>query len=177
MNNDYNAVSQSEMEPPYADPNPNAAGEPDPMAQTRQAGAKLKDTANTAISDVQDLASAAALDGKAYAGAAVSDASAAFKDAVESNKTAGADAVASLARSAKAAADDIEETSPQIAKLVRSAADGVERVSTDIRDRNVGQLFDSVSDFAKRRPVAFFGCGMVAGLVLSRLMRASDRSA
>ncbi len=80
-----------------------------------------------------------------------------------------------MARSAKDAADGIEGTSPRIVKLVRKAADGVEKVSTDIRGRNVGELVDTVSDFAKRQPAAFFGCGFVAGLGLSQILR-SGRS-
>lgn len=178
MNTDQSTTPYSGNEPRYVDLNPNSSGAPsDPMAQTKQAGAKLRDTTGTAIEDVQNLASTAAEEGKAYAGAVASDASSVFKEAVESNKTAGADAVVNLARSAKDAADGIEGTSPQIAKIVRSAAESVEKISTDIRDRNVGELFDTVSDFAKRQPAAFFGCGIVAGIVLSRLMRSSSRSA
>ncbi|MDQ0390324.1 hypothetical protein [Labrys monachus] len=147
----------------------------DPMAQTKEKTEKLKQNASGVLDDVRDLASTAAEEGKTYARTAASDASGAFKDAVESNKTAGAQAVADLARSAKNAADEMEGQSPQIAKIVRSTAEGVERISTDIRDRSVGQLLDSVTDFAKRQPAAFFGCGILAGVVLSRLMRSSDR--
>ena len=142
---------------------------------TEDAADKLKKSASGAMTDLKDLASAAKDDAKSYAGAAASDAATAFKDAVESNKTAGADAIATLARSAKDAADNIEQQAPQVASLVRGAADGVERISTDIRDRSVGELATSVSDFAKRQPAAFFGFGILAGVVLARLMRASDR--
>jgi gas vesicle protein len=147
----------------------------DPMAQTKEKGDKLRQTASGVMDDVRDLASTAADEGKSYARSAASDASSAFRDAVESNKTAGADAVANLARSAKSAADGIEGQSPQIARIVRSTAEGVEKLSTDVRDRSVGELLDSVTDFAKRQPAAFFGCGILAGLVLSRMMRSSDR--
>jgi hypothetical protein len=143
--------------------------------ETEEAADKLKGSAAGAMTDLKDLASAATGDAKSYAGAVASDAATAFKDAVEANKTAGADAVAHLARSAKGAADNIEQQAPQVAGFVRSAADGVERISTDIRDRSVGELMDSVSDFAKRQPAAFFGCGILAGVVLARLLRASDR--
>jgi len=162
----------------YANPNP-IPDDPgtDPMAHTKEAGAKLKETASTAMEDVKNLASAATDEGTSYAGAVASDASSAFKEAVESNKAAGADAIVNLARSAKDAADGMESTSPTIAKVVRNAADGVEKISTDIRDRNVGELFETVTDFAKRQPAAFFGCGILAGIVLSRVMRGSDRSA
>ena len=135
----------------------------------------LRSNAAAAANDLKNTATSAADDAKNYASSVASDAAGAFKDAVESNKTAGADAIASLARSAKGAADSIEKQSPQIASAVRSAAEGVERISTDIRDRSVGELMDSVTDFAKRQPAAFFGCGILAGMLLTRLMR-SDRS-
>jgi uncharacterized protein YbjQ (UPF0145 family) len=178
MNTDQSNAIYSGNESPYVDPNPNPSGtSSDPLGETKQAGAKLKETASAVAGDFQNLASTAAQEGKAYAGAVASDASSAFKDAVETNKTAGADAVVNLARSAKDAADGIEGTSPQIAKIVRNTADSVEKISTDIRDSSVGELVDAVTDFAKRRPAAFFGCGIVAGIVLSRLMRASRPSA
>ncbi len=160
----------------------------DPMANTKDAGDKLKGSATTALDDAKNLASAAVADAKSYAGsvagdaktyagAVASDAAASFKEAVETKKTAGADAIVGLARSAQDAADKFEGQAPQMAKMVKSAAEGVEKMSTDIRDRNVGELMDSVSDFAKRQPATFFGCGILAGVILSRIMRGADRSA
>jgi len=40
----------------------------------------------------------------------------------------------------------------------------------------VGELLDSVTKFAQRQPAAFFGVGILAGVVLTRIMRSSDRS-
>jgi hypothetical protein len=144
--------------------------------ETTQSFEKLKNTAASAATDLKRTAATAADDAKSYASDVASDAASAFKDAVESNKTAGADAIANLARSAKGAADSIEKQSPQIASAVRSAAESVERISTDIRDRNVGELMDSVTDFAKRQPAAFFGCGILAGMLLTRILRSPGRT-
>jgi len=149
----------------------------DPLASTRDAGEKLKTSASTILDDAAGLASAATSDAKTYVGGAASDAAASFKEAVETKKTAGADAIAELARSAQDAAGKFENKAPHVAKMVKSAAEGVEQMSTDIRDRNVGELMDSVSDFAKRKPATFFGCGILAGVLLSRIMRGADRSA
>ena len=68
----------------------------------------------------------------------------------------------------------MEKQAPQVARMVRSAADSVERVSTDVRDQSVNDLVKSLSDFAQRQPKVFFGCGVVAGLLLSRLLRGSS---
>jgi len=144
--------------------------------KSKAALSKLKASASETATHLKGAAASVSTDAKAYAGSVASDAAGAFKEAVESNKTAGADAIANIAHSVKDAADGIEKQSPQVAGLVRSAAEGVERISTDIRDRNVGELFDSVTKFAQRQPAAFFGVGVLAGVMLTRIMRSSDRS-
>lgn len=143
---------------------------------SKEALGKLKTSAAETASHLKNAAASVSSDAKDYAGSVASDAAGAFKDAIESNKTAGANAIANIAHSVKDAADGIEKQSPQVANMVRSAAEGVERISTDIRDRNVGELVDSVTKFAQRQPAAFFGVGILAGVVLTRIMRSSDRS-
>jgi methyl-accepting chemotaxis protein len=143
---------------------------------SKEALGKLKTSAAETASHLKNAAASVSSDAKDYAGSVAADAAGAFKEAVESNKTAGADAIANIAHSVKNAADGIEKQSPQVAGMVRSAAEGVERISTDIRDRNVGELLDSVTRFAQRQPAAFFGVGILAGVILTRIMRSSDRS-
>ena len=146
------------------------------LAGSKEALGKLKSSAAETAGHLKSAAASVSTDAKNYAGSVASDAAGAFKEAVESNKTAGADAIANIAHSVKEAADGIEKQAPQVAGMVRSAAEGVERISSDIRDRNVGELLDSVTKFAQRQPAAFFGVGILAGVVLTRIMRASDRS-
>ena len=89
-------------------------------SETTKAVNRLQDSAGVAMGDLKDAASAATSDAKRYAGSMAQDAATAFTDAVESNKAAGADAIASVARSAKSAADNFEKQSPQLASAVRS---------------------------------------------------------
>jgi hypothetical protein len=98
-----------------------------------------------------------------------------FIDGAETQKNAGANAVASLARSVRDSADNLEERSPEIARLVRTSADAVERASANLRDQDLRELANAAADFATRRPVAFFGCGILAGVVLARLFSSSER--
>ena len=144
--------------------------------KSKEALSKLKSSAAETATHLKTAAASVSTDAKNYAGSVASDAAVVFKEAVESNKTAGADAIANIAHSVKEAADGIEKQSPQVAGMVRTAAEGVERISSDIRDRNVGELLDSVTKFAQRQPAAFFGVGILAGVVLTRIMRSSDRS-
>jgi methyl-accepting chemotaxis protein len=159
------SIKNNQPESPSWESSP-TAGE----GKTKEGMDKLKSSA----SDLKDAAAAVSSDAKSVAGAVASDAAGAFKEAVESNKTAGADAIANIAHSVKEAADGIEKQSPQVAGIVRSAAENVERISTDIRDKNVGELMDSVTRFAQRQPAAFFGIGILAGVVLTRFMRSAN---
>lgn len=135
----------------------------------------IDSSAPSALSDMvgkaSDIASGAATSVSKMA-SGISDT---LRDGVETQKNAGADAVSGLARSARNAANDIESTSPQVARLVRSSADAVESVSKNVRDQSVGELMDSVVDFAGRQPLAFFGCGILAGVIFARLLTKPGR--
>lgn len=160
---------------PTADGWDDVNGKQGSSAGTQEALDKLKSSASDTFGHLKNAACTATGEAKDYAGSMASDAAGAFKEAVESNKTAGAGAIASLAHSVKEAADGMEKQSPQVAGIVRSAAEGVEKISSDIRDRSVGELFDSVTAFAQRQPATFFGVGILAGIMLTRFMRTSDR--
>ena len=146
--------------------------------QNRRSGGNVKGVVDAAKDAVAEGLTGAASAASDFASGAASSASRLTEDVVsnlregaEAQKNAGADAVTGLARSAREAAGRIEETSPQIAGLVRQSADTVERVSSSIRSQSLGELMESTSAFAAKQPAAFFGIGILAGLVLSRLMR------
>ena len=136
----------------------------------------VKDHAVDGIADLGNAAIAAGGNAKEAVGKYAASAANSFTEAVETHKSAGADALASVARSARDAAGGFEKQSPQVARMVRSAADSVERVSTDIRDHTVGDLVGAISDFAHRQPKVFFGFGVLTGLVLSRFIRSSSET-
>ena len=104
------------------------------------------------------------------------DASKTLRETIEEQKSAGAGAIADLAKSARESADGFEQQSPQIASAVRTVAGKVESISNDVKDKTVAEMIDSMSAFAQRQPIAFLGCGIVAGLVLSRLLAPGHRS-
>ena len=112
---------------------------------------------------------------KASASDLASNAAETFKSAVEDQKTAGAGAIGDVARAAKDAADNFQDRAPELANAVRTVAGRVEGISNDIRDRSVNELMSAVTEFAGQRPMAFFGCGILAGLVISRLFSTSNR--
>ena len=136
-------------------------------AQMKKVMDATKDTVSEAYSNAAGAAAHAASSASAMAG----DVADHLKDGAEAQKNAGADAISGMARSARDAAGKLDETSPQLAGLVRQSADAVERVSTNIRGQSLGELMESASQFAARQPAAFFGVGILAGLVLSRMLR------
>lgn len=92
----------------------------------------------------------------------------------EEQKRAGADRLGDMARAVHQAADQLQpELPPQARTYIHQAADGLEHVSSAIRDRSIGDLLQTLGDFAHRQPVAFLGGSVLAGFVLSRFLKSS----
>lgn len=134
----------------------------------------MSNISNATLGNVRDQASSAAKAAKETISGVASDVAESFKESVNDSKTSGADAIARLARSTKEAADGIEKDAPQIAGVVRDAAGRVEQISTDISNMTFTEMLDSMSDFARRKPLVFVGCGLLAGLVAARLLRSPN---
>ena len=126
---------------------------------------------DTSASRIRDQASQAADDAKGAAASIAEQARARLNEIVDQQKAAGADKIAGVAKAAHSAASDLDETNPHMARLVRSAADGVERIADDVRSRDIGEVFSTLADFGRRQPVAFFGGAVLAGFILSRFFK------
>ncbi|WP_146201831.1 hypothetical protein [Teichococcus aestuarii] len=89
----------------------------------------------------------------------------------EQGKAAGAERAEGLAHAVRRVADDLEDSSPEIARHVRAAAESVEGISSSLRERSVGELVEQVNGFARRQPTAFFGAAVLAGFAITRFAR------
>ena len=89
----------------------------------------------------------------------------------------GIDTIRNLARAVESAATSLEPEVPQLAGFVREAAQTVERLSSDLRERSLGEIAESVSRFARREPVAFLGGAVLAGFVIARLAQRTQHTA
>ena len=138
------------------------------FADARREGEKAINSANESASKFVSGAKASAAD-------FTNNAAETFRTAVEDRKTAGAGAIGDVARAAKGAADNFQDRAPELANAVRTVADRVEGISNNVRDSSVNDLMASVTQFASQRPIAFFGAGILAGLVVSRLLSTSNR--
>lgn len=94
---------------------------------------------------------------------------------VDERRESGAETVDGLARAVRSAADELDRTSPDLARYTREAASMVEDVSDGIRHRSLGDIVRYADDFARREPVAFVGAAALAGFVLTRFLSSSAR--
>lgn len=90
----------------------------------------------------------------------------------EERKAAGADRMTSLAGAADRAAENIETEAPKVAEYIRDAAEGLRGFSSTIRERSIDEIASDAQDFARRQPLVVFGGAVVAGLALSRFLKA-----
>ena len=152
------------------------AGQPglqDAREDLRAAASAIGSQASETKEQVGQQASSVLDEAKAQ-GAGIADAARErAEDLAEEGKAASAERAHGLAEAVRHVADDLEGTSPEIARHVRAAAESVEGVSAALRDRSVGDLISEVGNFARRQPGAFFGAAMVAGFALSRFAKSS----
>ena len=136
----------------------------------------MRAKAGEAVSKLTDAAQQAGSQAKQAASSLASDATQQTKGLLNQQVAAGADLVGHVADSAKSAADSLDRTAPQLAGMVRSAADRIEDFSRDIRGQSVEELIKAASDFTRRQPAMVFGLASVAGFFLFRLLKSSPPS-
>jgi len=91
----------------------------------------------------------------------------------EKQRARGADAITAFSRAMKAAAGELQEQSPAVAKHARHAARSIEGLSHSIRDRSATELIHSATDAARSQPALFFAGAIAAGFTLSRFLKSS----
>lgn len=154
-----------------------------PNAESRDDGGSLERTpqrqpnspkSRSGVADeVASVASGLAKDAGRSASKLASDVTDAVRDAAEDRKDRGARSIEGVADAVRDAADDLDGEVPYVSDYVRQAAEALSDFSQAIRDRSVGDLVDTVSDFARRQPTAFFAGSVLAGVVASRFLKSS----
>jgi hypothetical protein len=145
------------------------AGKDARMSDTRTAGATAGQLQQEAAGAVQDIKA----EGVGVADAAKTEA----LDFAKEQKQRGAEHAEGIARAVHGAADQLLETSPQIARYVQEAASALDGLSRSLRDSSHGQLMGQMEDLARRQPVAFFGAAVLAGFALARFAKSSAEEA
>jgi hypothetical protein len=133
----------------------------------------LRAKAGEAAAKVADAAQQAGSQAKETAASLASDAGQKAKGLLNMQVSAGADLAGHVAQSARCAAEDLDKNAPQLAGLVRGAAERVEEFSRDIRGQTVEDLVRTASDFTRRQPALVFGLASLAGFLALRVLKSS----
>jgi hypothetical protein len=97
---------------------------------------------------------------------------------VGERKDLAAEQLGSFAGSLRDAArklDDGDGGATALGRYATTAADQVDRVSQYLRDRDMTSFVRDAETFARRHPDVFLGGTFIAGLVLARFFKASER--
>jgi hypothetical protein len=134
---------------------------------------EMRAKAGDAASKIADAARDAGGQAKQAASSLASDATQQVKGFLNMQVTAGADMVDHVVESARAAAESLDQNAPQLAGLVRNAAERAEEFSQDLRDQTVGDLIRTASDFTRKQPALVFGLASLAGFLAFRVLKSS----
>src|SRR5690625_1310575 len=83
----------------------------------------------------------------------------------------GADQVQRTATALRSASEDLDGTFQ--GEIFRHAADGLQSLADDIRDKSVGEIIGDVAAYARRHPTTYLGGALLVGFALTRFVRAS----
>jgi hypothetical protein len=131
-------------------------------AKTGEAVSKLAQAVQQAGSQAKETASSLAAEAGEKA-----------KGLLHHQVDSGADFVSDIAQAVSAAADSLDQNSPQLAGLVREAAQHVNEFSEIVRGQSVQELFETTSAFVRRNPALVFSAATACGFMLFRIIRAS----
>ena len=134
---------------------------------TRDIGKTARETASKLGDAAQELGTQA----KQAATSLASEANENIKGVLNQKVGMGADMIGHVAESVRAAADNLKQNSPQLAGLVRGAADKIDEFASSTRDKTVEELFETASNFARRQPAVVFGAAAAAGFLLFRILK------
>jgi hypothetical protein len=135
--------------------------------------ASSQSTRSDAASKIADVAQQAGTHAKETAASLASDAQQKTKGLLNMQVTAGADLADHVAESAHCAADNLDQNAPQLADLVRGAAERVDQFAQGLRGQTVEDLVRSASDFTRRQPALVFGLASLAGFLAFRVLKST----
>jgi hypothetical protein len=96
-------------------------------------------------------------------------------EVAKEQKDVGADQLKLLARAMQGASKAVADEVPQFASYVKKLSGTLERTSDSIREKELDELGETLSDFAKRNPALVFGGALLAGLTFSRFLKSSTQ--
>lgn len=90
-------------------------------------------------------------------------------------KDTAASSLGSFAGALRKAARESDGGEGTATHMAEWAADGLERVSSTLRTKDLNGMVREVESFARSQPVAFFVCAAAAGFLATRFLKAGSR--
>jgi hypothetical protein len=90
-------------------------------------------------------------------------------------KDTAASSLGSFAGALRKAARESDGGEGTATRMAEWAADGLERVSSTLRTKDLNGMVREVESFARSQPVAFFVCAAAAGFLATRFLKAGSR--
>ncbi len=138
-----------------------AQNTPDPNA-SKSAATQAKETAN----DVAERAKTAARD-------VAQNAASAAKDQADTAKSSVADEMSGVASALRTAAEEMRTGSPQ-ERTFGQIAEGLADASEAMRNKDLSEMVQDVSAFARKNPLVFLGSAALIGFAATRFAKASN---
>jgi hypothetical protein len=130
----------------------------------------MKDHASSAASEAQSTFQQA----KQQAMGAAQEATSRAQAAIEGQKSSAADSLGVVANAFRQASHDLDDQNQRMmGQAAAWAAEGLERFSQSLRERELGTLLDQAEDLARRQPAVFVGGAVALGFVVSRFLKSS----
>ena len=132
--------------------------------------------AQSATDRATDSVDDAARFAKERAGAMWYDAKESARSKLNEQKDAAADGIGGVAGALRDVSRKNEQTGERnaFAGFTESAADGLDRLSGTLRQKDVSTMLHDMESFARSQPVAFFGLALAAGFLGVRFLKASN---
>jgi hypothetical protein len=92
---------------------------------------------------------------------------------VDEQKNRAADGLGGIANVIRNAGNELRTENEALAAYVDQASDQLRRFADHIRRKGVGDMFDDVQNFARRRPALFIGGALLVGLGVARFLKSS----
>jgi hypothetical protein len=114
-------------------------------------GSKLKETAGGVADEAAQTVEATAAKGISQAGEVLHQVANAVRDS----------------------STNLETEQPQIARIMATAAEKIDEAATFVSEREPRELVGTAQDTARRQPALVIGGGLLAGIVLGRVLRSA----
>jgi hypothetical protein len=143
----------------------------------QRGGEDFERVANTARSDLDAIKQQAAEDADRLRHQAKDQLDAAGQKAksfAAEQKDLAAGQLSGIASAITRVADELDTSDQRVvARYARDLANGLDKMSGNVRNREVDDLLGAAQDFGRNQPVAFLGMAALAGFVASRFVLAS----